>query len=114
MTKTSYFSFSEEFFGKCVRIARKKNSDYTGITDDPFSNFTSVEVLGIKTEQGFLTRMMDKMKRISSFVENGTLEVNDESVTDTLQDLANYACLMAAYLKSKHENKTKELLDIRV
>jgi hypothetical protein len=50
---------------------------------------------------GFLTRMMDKMKRIASFVEQGNLQVKGESVTDTLQDLANYSCLMAAYIKSK-------------
>lgn len=63
--------------------------------------------MGIKTEQGFLTRMMDKMKRISSFVEKGELQVKDESVTDTLRDLANYSCLLAGYIKSQ-----KDLLTI--
>lgn len=70
-----------------------------------------MESLGIQTEIGFLTRMMDKMKRISSFVHNGKLQVKDESVTDTLQDLANYSALMAGYIKSKPNddlnNKTK-------
>jgi len=60
-----------------------------------------VEILGITTEQGFLTRMMDKMKRIASFAEKGELQVKDESVTDTLRDLANYACLLAGYIESK-------------
>ena len=68
----------------------RKNKDYTGGSDDPFANFKSVEVLGISTEVGFLTRMMDKMKRIASFVHKGELAVKDESVTDTLQDLSNY------------------------
>lgn len=101
MTKPEYFDFAEKFFADCVETSRKKNADYTGGNDDPFSNFTSVEVLGIKTEQGFLTRMMDKMKRISSFVEKGELLVKDESVTDTLRDLANYSCLLAGYIESK-------------
>lgn len=101
MTKQEYFEFSEEFFKNCIETSKKKNSDYTGGSEDPFSNFKSVETLGISTEVGFLTRMMDKMKRISSFVENGTLQVKDESVTDTLQDLANYSCLLAGYIKSK-------------
>jgi hypothetical protein len=101
MTKKEYFEFSEEFFNSCIEISKKKNADYTGKNDDPFSNFQSVNVLGISTEHGFLTRMMDKMKRIASFTENGELQVKDESVTDTLKDLANYSCLLAGYLKSK-------------
>jgi Nucleotide modification associated domain 1 len=103
MTKSDYFEFAEEFFDNCVTVSRKKNADYTGGNDNPFSNFESVEVLGIKTEQGFLTRMMDKMKRISSFVEKGELLVKDESVTDTLSDLANYSCLLAGYIESKRQ-----------
>lgn len=104
MTKDEYFLFAERFFNDCLETSRKKNADYTGKNDDPFSNFRSVEVLGITTEQGFLTRMMDKMKRIASFAEQGELQVKDESVTDTLKDLANYSCLLAGYIKSKsHE-----------
>ena len=101
MNKVEYFQFSEEFFKNCLETSKKKNADYCGVTEDPFANFKAVETLGISTEVGFLTRMMDKMKRISSFVEQGQLQVKDESVTDTLQDLANYSCLLAGYIKSK-------------
>ncbi len=101
MTKQDYFDFAQDFFGNCLEISKKKNADYTGGSVDPFANFKSVEVLGISAEQGFLTRMMDKMKRIASFVEKGELLVKDESVTDTLNDLANYACLMAGYIESQ-------------
>ena len=106
MKKSEYFEFSQSFFNECIEISKKKNADYTGGDDNPFSNFQSVEVLGIKTEQGFLTRMMDKMKRISSFVEKGELQVKDESVTDTLRDLANYSCLLAGYIKSQKDSLT--------
>lgn len=108
MTKAQYFEFSQQFFTECLEISRKKNADYTGRNSGPFSNFTSVETLGIPTEVGFLTRMMDKMKRIASFVENGELQVKDESVRDTLKDLANYSALLAGYLESK---KAKSLAD---
>lgn len=101
MTKEQYFQFAEDFFGKCLEISKAKNADYTGGNPDPFSNFTSVEALGIKTEHGFLTRMMDKMKRIASFVQNGELHVKDESVADTLRDLANYSALFAGFIESK-------------
>lgn len=110
MSREDYFNFSEEFFNNCLEISKRKNADYCGGSEDPFANFKAVESLGISTEVGFLTRMMDKMKRISSFVEQGTLQVKDESVTDTLQDLANYACLMAGYIKSKPKtNLTKTI-----
>jgi hypothetical protein len=103
MTKTEYFDFAEKFFDSCLEISKKKNADYTGGSTDPFANFKSVEALGIKTEVGFLTRMMDKMKRISSFVHKGELQVKDESVIDSLNDLANYCSLMAGYIKSNEK-----------
>ena len=102
MTKKEYFQFASEFFKECLAISEKKNADYTGKDTDPFSNFESVNVLGISTEHGFLTRMMDKIKRIASFVEKGELQVKDENVTDTLHDLCNYSCLLAGYIKSKN------------
>ena len=101
MNKAEYFDFAQKFFDDCIDISKKKNADYTGANDNPFSNFTSVENLGIKTEAGFLTRMMDKMARIGSYVSKGELQVKDESVKDTLRDLANYACLLAGYIESK-------------
>ena len=112
MTKKDYFEFAKHFFGQCLEISRKKNADYTGGNDDPFSNFKAVEVLGISAEQGFLTRMMDKMKRISSFVEQGELQVKDESVLDTLQDLANYSCLLAGYIQSLKSQQNDEVTNI--
>jgi hypothetical protein len=106
MNKQQYFKFHKDFTERMFEISRAKNEDYTGNGDNPFANFTRVEMLGIcKTEQGFLTRMSDKMARLASFVQKGTLEVKDESVTDSLQDLANYCILMAAYLESKKYDK---------
>lgn len=101
MTKPEYFAFMESFMAEMLEIAKKKNADYTGDASDTFGNFEAVETLGIKVEHGFLTRMMDKMKRVASFVNNGELQVKEESVKDTLQDLANYSILFAGYLESK-------------
>lgn len=108
MTKQEYFEFHKATTEKMFAITRAKNSDYTGAAPDPFSNFTCVEALGIcSTEQGFLTRMTDKLCRLASFVQNGTLAVKDESASDTLLDLANYCILMAGYVESK---KTKPII----
>ncbi len=97
-----YFEFHKQTCEKMQAITKAKNSDYTGAGDDPFANFSSVEQRQIcTTEQGFLTRMNDKFERLISFNNKGSLQVKDESVEDTLLDLANYCILMAGYLKSK-------------
>ena len=110
MNKQEYFDFAKDFFGKCIEISRKKNADYTGgsMVEDPFANFRSVEVFGIRTEHGFITRMTDKMARIASFTAKGELLVKDESVIDSLNDLANYACLLAGYIESKKHHHDQD------
>jgi len=110
MTKEEFFAFQKEQFEKRLAIARAKNADYTGGSQDPFANFKAVEVIGAcSAEQGFLTRMTDKLARLGSFVKNGTLQVKDESVMDTLQDLANYCDLFAGYLQAKRQEELADL-----
>lgn len=102
MTKEEYFIFHKSMTDRMEQITRAKNHDYSGFGDSPFSNFMVVEKCGIaSTEQGFLTRMMDKISRVNSFVQQGVTKVSDEKIEDTLLDLANYAILMSGYLKSK-------------
>jgi hypothetical protein len=93
-----------------MAITKAKNADYTGVGDDPFANFSRVESLGITdTVRGFLVRMTDKFSRITSFAQKGVLQVKDESVEDTLFDLANYCLLLAAYIRSR--KKSEKLVD---
>lgn len=104
MTKNDYLEYHRSMCNKMVEIAKAKNADYTGAIEDPFANFSRVNILGIcSTEQGFLVRMNDKFSRIISFVQKGIFEVKDESVEDTLLDLANYAILMSGYIKSQKQ-----------
>lgn len=104
MTKEEYIKFHQESCNKMVAVTKAKNADYTGGSDDPFANFEQighlVQVPSV-VEIGFLTRMSDKFSRIGSFVTKGILLVKDESVEDTLIDLANYCILMAGYLRAK-------------
>lgn len=102
MNRDEYLILFRQYLDRMYETTKRKNSDYTGATgDDPFSNFTRVEALGIaRTGQGFLTRMLDKFMRITTFEQKGELLVKDESVEDTLIDLAAYSLLFAAYIKS--------------
>lgn len=104
-TREGLLAFLEGETQRMLKIARAKNQDYAGEgAKDPFANFTRVEALGICTpEVGFLTRMSDKLSRIASITASGKTAVKDESVKDTLRDLANYSLLMLAYLASKEE-----------
>lgn len=106
MNKKEYLEFHKQCCLNMIEITLRKNADYTGINQDPFANFTAVADLGIcKPEQGFLVRMMDKMMRINSFVQKGVLEVKDESVEDTLLDLANYSIILCGYIRSERDKR---------
>lgn len=111
MTKDEYLRFHRDCCDRMIKITKAKNADYTGDSIDPFHNFSRVEAVGIaSTEQGFLTRMFDKFARITSFVQKGVLQVTDESVEDTLLDLANYCILMAGYIRMKRAKSSSESL----
>jgi hypothetical protein len=79
-------------------IVRTKNADY-GTSKEPFSNFLGSELLaGVPVERGMLVRMSDKFIRIRNLL--GRPAATDESVRDTLIDLANYALILAIWLES--------------
>ena len=80
-----------------------KNRDYAGAEgNEPFANFTRVESLGIcSTEQGFMTRVTDKISRLSSFLNSGKMHVEDESFYATIVDVINYMVLLSAYVNDK-------------
>lgn len=107
VTKQEYVDFFAKECAIMLEITKAKNADYTGNNADPFANFKAVELFGAcSTEQGFMTRMTDKFMRINSFVQRGVLEVKDESVKDTLRDLAVYSILLNAYIESKRKEDT--------
>ena len=102
MNRDELFDMHENMCVEALELMKRKNADYAGGGSDPFANFRRAEALGIcSTEQAFLVRMTDKMSRLSSFAAKGKLDVEDESVYDTLIDLINYSVLLAAYLKQK-------------
>lgn len=103
MTGSEFVAWHKHTVMKMNEIVKAKNQDYSGGGDVyAFNNFEVVEHIGnCSAEQGFITRITDKVSRISNLTRNGTNAVKDESITDTLLDLANYAILMAGYIESK-------------
>ena len=92
----NYEKYQKEMFD----ILKRKNADYATKVDS-YSNFTKCEAMNIcNTETGILVRMIDKMARISNLTRQEA-QVKDESIKDTLLDLANYSMILASYIEDK-------------
>jgi hypothetical protein len=56
----------------------------------------------------YLVRMYDKLNRLYALTQKGAnARVTDESIHDTLKDLANYAILMSMELKLDNKGVVK-------
>ena len=65
-------------------LYKKKNQDY----GDSFSK--SYKEYGLTMS---CIRLEDKLNRLKSLNKNGNAQVKDESIQDTLMDLANYSIM---------------------
>jgi anti-sigma28 factor (negative regulator of flagellin synthesis) len=102
MTKEQFIKLHKEYTEKMHELVKAKNHDYTGNSNNPFSNFEfSAEFADTTVEQGILTRISDKFARFKSFLKQGVLKVQDEKIVDTLLDASNYLLIVAAYIESK-------------
>ena len=103
MTRDELLKYHCDVCSEAKDLMALKNRDYAGSEGtEPFANFTRVESLGIcSTEQGFMTRVTDKISRLSSFLNSGKMHVEDESFSDTIVDVINYMVLLSAYVSDK-------------
>lgn len=87
---------------KMLATYEKKNHDYGDSFTQTLNKFGLI-ASGV--------RMHDKLERFISLTNKETSMVDDESLTDTLLDLANYAIMTAMYLDSKkaHNNAQKTI-----
>lgn len=91
-------------FRELLRQARelhdKKQLDY-GTDQDPFVNVRASSDWGVPAWIGAMIRLNDKVKRLQSFAQKGTLA--NESAKDSFMDIAVYA-LIAYVLYEEDEN----------
>lgn len=92
MTVNDNVKHHEKITAELSDTYRKKNHDY----GDAFTK--SLDKRGMVAA---LVRMEDKMGRLDSLVESDEQLVNDESIRDTLLDLANYAIMTAMWLENR-------------
>lgn len=90
----------EEIMENCLDLYKKKNADYG-------NSFAEVyKELGF--ESG-LVQILHKVNRIKGIYNNNRAEVENESIRDSLIDLANYA-LMTVVEMELENNKEDELI----
>lgn len=82
----------------------KKQQDY-GKDADPFANVRASEDFGIPGWHGCLIRANDKMRRLQTFCQKGTLA--NEGVEDSLLDLAVYSVIALVLWREKHPPEEK-------
>ena len=79
-----------EILGGLGTLHDQKQADY-GKGDDPFANVRGSQDFGVDPWIGALVRLNDKIKRLQSFITNGSLK--NESVEDSLRDIAVYSII---------------------
>ena len=83
-----------DFTKECINMIKlytKKNHDY----GDSFNQ--GMNVIGLAYGVG---RLYDKMNRILTLMKVKA-EISDESIKDTIQDLACYSVMLSVYLKNR-------------
>lgn len=94
----------KELLEQMEGIRASKNADYA-TEEDSMSNFRACEQMGIPAYKGVLIRLTDKFSRIIRLSSrDGVHEVKDESITDTLLDMAIY-CLLCIILFEEWKEK---------
>lgn len=94
-----------------VALHDKKQADY-GRTDigDPFANVRASEDFGIDGWVGAVIRANDKMRRLQKAARQGPQSLKNESVEDSLMDMAAYSIIALCLFRecnqvAKHSNK---------
>ena len=102
MIKTPYCTNPTEIYtDDFLRITNQMHDIYIKKNHDYGNSFDkSMDEFGIASA---IIRMNDKLERLKTLSKKESM-VKDESVQDTLLDLANYAIMTVMYLK-KHEDK---------
>lgn len=91
----------KDLTNEMLKIYREKNSDY----GDSFSK--SYKEFGIIAP---VVRMSDKMERIKQLSKAEDIKVKDESLHDTLIDIANYALMTAIEMDLESEKEGRTVL----
>jgi hypothetical protein len=93
------FELHKRILDEMHELYCRKNQDYGNSTHETYLKFGTA---------AYLVRMYDKLNRLYALTQKGAnARVTDESIHDTLKDLANYAILMSMELKLENKGVVK-------
>jgi len=101
MTKDEYLKLADETLAEVLMLVTKKNNDYTAGTADPFNNFRLATMEGVTPETGLMIRVQDKMQRIRTYINSGSLLVTGEGYEDAIHDIIGYMLILKGLLVEK-------------
>lgn len=78
----------------------KKRSDYSP-GEDSYNNIRASEDWGAPSWLGAMIRVSDKIRRLQKYARDGNLE--NESVEDSLLDIANYSMIALILFREEQE-----------
>jgi len=90
----------EKIIDEMLAMHYKKQADY-GSKVDPFANVRASSDLGVEPWIGCAIRMNDKMRRIHAAARGQNLK--NESVEDSLLDMAVYAVIGLVLYRESHK-----------
>jgi len=99
---------SKRFYELILEICllhEKKNADYAS-EQDPLLNFKRSLEWNLPPWEGCLVRLSDKYSRLVQLIKKQKIgeerRVKDETITDTLKDLAVYSLILIILLEESH------------
>jgi hypothetical protein len=95
----------ESILEEMLKIHKEKNADYSA--EGLFGNFQESQRIGIPDYKGAFVRLQDKYSRCCNLIKGQQAQVVDESLEDTLIDLANYS-IIVLYLLRQHKQNVKD------
>ena len=99
MTRKELTTHFSDMVQKMEDVLVSKNDDYANI--DALSNFKTVgAITGTSTEIACLNLIATKVARLGVLLNSGKAP-NNESIQDTVLDMANYCVLLSAILSEK-------------
>ena len=108
MNRDEFIKEVRAFYLEGLDILKEKNSDYAP-HHDPWRNFRFASIVGVNPVKAQLVRISEKLARTNNLIDklakNETASVKDETIEDSLLDLANYSAILAIYLQQQWERE---------
>lgn len=104
MTREQQEKHFEGFVTSMREVLLKKGNDYANTKIDVLSNFKLAgSIVGLNAEMNCLSMIATKVARLGVLL-NSESKPNNESVRDSVLDLANYAVLLDMILSDKEDS----------